>query len=115
MSGRATRSLLLAASTLAASTMVAGCVMPFGGEPSSPELDALRRDFRTSPMERIRAHEACVNAGSQTVMTCMQQAGYHLVTPAEDPRANDCQQLVDSGDKAPPAYCFARDATPRPD
>jgi hypothetical protein len=110
MSGRAARSLLLAASTV-----VAGCVMPFGGEPSSPELDAVRRDLRTSPMQRIRAHEACVDAAPQAVTACMQDKGYHLIKPAEDPRAGDCQQLVDSGDEAPPAYCFAADSTPRPD
>jgi hypothetical protein len=109
MSGRAARSFLLAAATA-----VAGCVMPFGGEPSSPELDALRRDLQGSPMERIRAHEACAGSMPKAVTTCMQDKGYHVIEPAEDPRAGDCRQLLDSGDQ-PPAYCFARDTTPRPD
>lgn len=107
MSGRAVRSLLLAASTL-----VAGCVMQFGGEPVSPELDAIRNDMKHSPMARIRAHEACADSSPDAVITCMDGKGYHLITPADDPRSGDCQQLVDSGDKAPPAYCFAAGSTP---
>jgi hypothetical protein len=50
----------------------------------------------------------------KAVTTCMQDKGYHVIEPAEDPRAGDCRQLLDSGDQ-PPAYCFARDTTPRPD
>lgn len=111
MPGRATRSLLLAGATLAAFSMTAGCVMPFGGEPSSPELDALRRDLRGSPMDRIRAHETCAETSPTAIVTCMQEAGYHVVGPSEDPRAGDCQDLLDSGDQ-PPAYCFASNNTP---
>jgi len=107
MAGRALRSLFLTAASLT----LASCVMPFGGEPSSPELDALRRDLRGSPMERIRAHEACAKTSPTAIVTCMQDAGYHVVTATEDPRAGDCQELLDSNDQ-PPAYCFASDKTP---
>jgi hypothetical protein len=106
MAGRTARSLLFVGSTL-----LAGCVMPFGGEPSSPEFDAVRRDVQHAPMERIHVHDACVAADPTRLVACMREAGYRLVTPAEDPRASDCRQLVDTGVRPPPAYCFMRAAS----
>lgn len=95
---------------LVATTMLAGCLAQFGGEPESPEIDAIRNDLHHSPMARIEAYDAC-DKTDKPIIACMQQAGYRVIQPADDPRAGDCQELIDSGDDLP-AYCFVAGGTP---
>lgn len=77
----------------------------------APQLDALRRDLKVDPRERLRVYDAC-RGRSRTpadLDDCMTAEGYRFLSPsAQDYRASECW---DDRYRStwPPAYCYDKE------
>jgi len=79
---------------------LSGCV--------APQLDALQRDLKVDPRERVRTYDSC-KARSRTpadLDSCMKGEGYKFVSASDqDYQASDCWNDVYAG-HFPKAYCY---------